>query len=873
MNAQTLLVKLVDMAGGPAEEGYLLALADPALAELPDSFRTPRALYRVFRPASELALRRLLWKMSDAPLVAIVDRELADRLPPDLVRRARGGMVHALELRDVLEVALGVCVIPPEDPAMQDLVVQHIDELHRALGRRTLPTRVGRDLLEQLLLEVLVGDEVREASPGALLASWLRQSPSSRWDEPVRRLLAANLPTLQGPSGAILAWALDDDARLREICVRGLLLSVDTDEIPPTVWGEILRPLLADDISHGLEPAQLRRTLQGMAIGACDHLGDEERALLTEAEREGREKLPPKVLASSRVLPLGLESSLVDLASHAAKGGAITASEVAWLREHRAARFHESEIGVVEQMARLSRYLAVPTAAGSNVVERVTAYQSNGAFADLTAMRLRRSLASTGHFHSEAAALLEQWRARRDEENHAFAEALAGDYSTALFADGITPLPRLWKHQGLPELTRAERQGLYLVVLDGCSYAVFLELVFDLYQHPKRPLGFRPAGDAPARGLPALAPLPTITSHARGSIFLGELPEDPLVPESVWREQGEGVTDSARLNRNPTLGGRTRRLFLKGDLADGGGALFTALDDPSLEVVAAVFNVVDDMISSSATGAAFEVHADRINAFIPSLRRALDRGRSVLIVADHGFSPHLSSALRAGDGDSHRYTTLAPDASVPDGFIELDLGGLGGALEDRTAFAWKVGAYLRRPQVGYHGGCGLEEMVVPMAWIEDSGLPPDLPPWWVDVMADQAEMEREASADVELKPAALTKAEPPPRPAPVAQIDLFDEKPSADELVALLVAKGLPSALVEELNSVQRQALRTLSENGSARVSDLAGAAERKPGRMRQMLTRLQQKLHAAGTPCLRSEELPDGEVQFLWTPPEGGAS
>ena len=43
-------------------------------------------------------------------------------------------------------------------------------------------------------------------------------------------------------------------------------------------------------------------------------------------------------------------------------------------------------------------------------------------------------------------------------------------------------------------------------------------------------------------------------------------------------------------------------------------------------------------------------------------------------------------------------------------------------LPERRAFAWRSGAYLGGPQVGFHGGVGLEEVVVPLAWIERDGL-------------------------------------------------------------------------------------------------------------------------------------------------------
>src|SRR5262249_43109700 len=189
------------------------------------------------------------------------------------------------------------------------------------------------------------------------------------------------------------------------------------------------------------------------------------------------------------------------------------------------------------------------------------------------------------------------------------------------------------------------------------------------------PLGIKPDADGRVVGIPALSPLPTVTSHARGAIFLGELPNDPLVAETVFRDQDEAKTDKARFNQNAALGNRSRRLFLKADLADGGQALLTALEDDSLSVIGAVFNAVDDQIGSSNTGAILRLMPEDITAFKPALRVALKAGRKVLVTADHGHSPYVDKSLRTGAGRAPRYIALGKHDAVPEGFIEIDLAG------------------------------------------------------------------------------------------------------------------------------------------------------------------------------------------------------
>jgi hypothetical protein len=76
---------------------------------------------------------------------------------------------------------------------------------------------------------------------------------------------------------------------------------------------------------------------------------------------------------------------------------------------------------------------------------------------------------------------------------------------------------------------------------------------------------------------------------------------------------------------------------------------------------------------------------------------------------------------------------LADGEQPPEGFAVIDTAGLGGpaaASGRRLAFAWRVGAYRGQPQVGFHGGCGLEELVVPMTRLCRHGVPASEPTWW-----------------------------------------------------------------------------------------------------------------------------------------------
>jgi hypothetical protein len=856
--AQLLLRKLLDQAGGAAETGYMLVIDSEGLANLPEEMRTAKGTYRVHRVSTELGLRHLLWKAKGAPLIAVLQEELAQRIQkaPDLLRRAQNQRVHALSVNDSLEVILGVRVVGADTPYLQQLALEHVQTLGLKLSHRTLPTVVDRRLLTELLVDVSVGERVRQQTPAQLLAAWVQEPP--RWSENVSLLVREALPILHGDEGRLLAWALGEpEKRLAQLVVYGAVLTVEAPELPKPAWGPLWAA--ASEPPLKVDHRILRRVVARLAEEALTVLGDAGARLLVEADKVGRESLTQAWLQTSRVLPLAFADRCHALAQQAAAGKPIGAEDIAWLAAHRAARMNRAELALLEAMARVSRYLAQPLTLQGELVEQVREYQRGGAFAELAMLQLRRALASSVRHHAEANKLLAAARERRDRENRHFAETLAAGYEAALHREGLTPLHRLWKRVVAPVWQQEPGARLFLVVLDGCSYPVFLELLYALSQDSAFPLGIRPDAEGRVSGMPALAPLPTVTSHARGAIFLGELPSDTLVAETVFREQEEAKTDKARFQQNSALGSRSRQLFLKGDLADGGQALLAALANDSLDVVAAVFNAVDDQIGSSNTGATVRLTPEDITAFKPALRVALESRRRVLVTADHGHSLYIDKGLRAGAGKAPRYLALGKHEVAPEGFLEIELGGLGGPPE-RRAFAWKSGVYLGGPQVGFHGGCSLEEAVVPLAWLEREGLHADEPSWWYGAGAL-------AAAPPQSRPVAPPIVTPLPPDEVYAksqgQLSLFNPGDQAGSL-------PLPAELLARLSNDEKSVLVLLRQNGSARASELAELLKKNPGRLNGLMTTLRRTLHAAGIVLFTAESLPSGETMYRYQGKEG---
>ncbi|MFO0646012.1 MAG: BREX-2 system phosphatase PglZ [Polyangiales bacterium] len=851
-DAVLLLKKLVEQAGGPLERGYVLAIDGEGLGNLPETISTSLANYHVNRPRTELELRRLLWKSNGAPFIALVPEELARRLPPDLVRRAQGARVQALEAVDVLSTVLGIRLTGNDDEELLALALQHIDAVKQEISERTLPTVIDRRLLDELVVDACVGKRVRTEPPASLLAGWLRSPPAL--DATVLRLLRRTLPMLHGTEGKLLAWALEASARLGEILVCGLLLGVSSD-VPESAWGALV--WAPNNPQINLSSRVLRETVVRLAERTVDALGDDAAPWLRQAEERGRKLLPPSLLAQSSLLPLGLENACAEVVRRIENGESVSDAEIAPLRAHRAASSRRGELAVLAEMARLGRFLATHDEEPSTVRAHVKRYLREGAFADVAAARLRRLLAASVEYQHAADRLLSRYRARRDAWNDTFARTLAGGYQRALHAEGVIPLHRVWRDLALPRLD-AKPQGLYLIVLDGCSYPVFLELLDELASSV-RPIGLTVDDAGAAMGVPSLAPLPTITSHARGAIFLGEVPNDAWAAETLWRDTEERVTDPARFRQNPSLGARPRKLFLKGDLADGGRALRESLADASVEIVAAVFNAVDDQIGSSNTGAMVKVEAAAIGGLLPSLREAFLAKRRVLVVADHGHSPWWSKDLRVGNGATPRFKELGPGEDVPDGWIEIDLQGIGNQ-GGRRAFAWRMGSHHGAPQVGFHGGCALEEMVVPMAWLQEDGLRADEPAWWY---GQRVSLPAAAPSRKDKAPASPVRV-----PVATKQTELFATTGAAAPRASDLSRLGLPEAVLSTLDEFEQLALATLAQNGTVRARDLAKAVQKTVARIDGFMTRLGRKLHGTGHDLFRAQALPDGETQYTFVGP-----
>ncbi|MEQ1564048.1 MAG: BREX-2 system phosphatase PglZ [Myxococcota bacterium] len=849
MNAAPLLKHLIERTGGPAASPLLLVLEGEGLESLPEKLDTSAGPYLVARSDTELGLRRLVWAANGAPLIAVVPPELARRLPADLVHGARNQRVQALETGEVLSVLLRRKVQASDEDWFQRLVLDHVDRLVDALDRRTLPTVVTRRDLGELLVDVTLGEVLRNTPTPRLLAEWIEAPPNL--DAGHLRLLREDaLPRLHGDEGVLLAWALGSSAStLEHLLVTGLVLTVDVDvaQIPDGVWGglrssDALRKHFQGDADW------LRTALVRLATGGADALGASAGPWLAKAEAIARKQFPLATVCTSPVLPLAFDDRAAAVAKQASRGVPIQSSELDWLRSHKAAPLRQPELDLLQWVARLSRYLALLLGTPTTTGEWVEQYLRHDAFADLAAAELQAALGRSSSLHEPAEKVLRQWERWRNERNEAFAGWLGADYERRLH-DHVVPVYRVSKDLVAPKISAGER--IYLVVLDGCSVPVFLSLLHELAGDGAIPIGL--GADGRLDG--GLALLPSITSHSRGALFAGRVPEDPFRNEGEW-QQVERTTDPSRFAQNQSLGNVGRKLFLKGDLAQP-APLLAALNDPGLPLVAVVFNAVDDAISSHNTGSALRVAARDVRYLVPSLQQALRSGRKVLVTADHGHTRSLRPDGRVGNGEASRFVALGAGDPVPEGFVEVEVGSLGGG-RGRLAFAWRMNTWLGGPHLGYHGGCSLEELVVPMAWLVQGGQAALEPGWWHDLPYAAAEP-ASSRAPEKVPEKAAEKA---PEPAP-AQLGLLS---TTDRLAPLLAAYPTLGLSDLPLDPDERAVLVLLHQNERVSLREVHLKIGRPQGRIPGFMSNLRKKLAKHGSPLFEAKPTAEGSESYVWT-------
>lgn len=648
---------------------------------------------------------------------------------------------------------------------------------------------------------------------GWLLARLLREPPTAAWD-PVR--LAEVLTTLPARS----AWATTEDTLRRHLIrwaadaigpqARLALLAAQSTPVSVVAIGlamDVLWPAGGAE-SPGQDQVAARTRLERYVGGApidptharalaldardialrLDDATDPELpSLLTQAEHLLTDVGWPAGAHRSDLLPAGLTARLGDLATHLTgylTGTAAAAAVEAGLADvvaHRLAHREQQEVAAARMATRLVRWLGHPHPQAATLAESLQLQVDDGGWVD-------RAVAAiwTGSSHGRVAAAYRQLADRvllvRGERDRLAATQLAATTAAGEVPSGVVPVERV-----LTDVVRPlTQERVLLLVLDGMSMRVATEIAQGAVDKGWTEL--LPEGRT-AR-IPGLAALPTVTRFSRTALLCGEL------------RDGAAATEKSRFRE--LTGGP---LFHKDELRSGAGDLLSetvqrAIADPSVKVVGAVLNTIDDALAKDDPDA-ITWDLDRVPNLRALLNAAAVASRVVVLTADHGHVVERGGNSRRVNGADARWR---PVATGPVGADEVMVRGErvlapGGEAVLAVAEGLRYGV----KTAGYHGGASLAEVTVPIIVLDRAlrtvkgwrAAPPQAPAWWNEPAASR----------VEEHLAVHTKrtARKTPQPAADSFVALLPELTRVTETVTPTETSVVARVLASEVYAVQRR--------------------------------------------------------------------
>ncbi len=810
------------------EHDLVLVHDSPALADVGPSIDVRGDPWRVARVTGELTLRDALPEADR--LIAIVPTAFPPP-PMDIAGRTYLGRILDLRAEDIVAAVSGRFCEALVDESVAQAVIDSLDTLRATAGRWSL----GELVTAREVRAVLVGAELGAARldrerDWELLARWIVEgAPTFR----AVTLVRAALEEAQPRTGPWLAWALTDGT-LQQLCTAGALLaSSEGAAVAPAIPG--LGPGDRGNLVELVDSA-LREVWRQAPARAREVLVEAERAARGLALEAGKHRL----------LRVPLEGALSRAANLAAEGRPPDDVAIESLKRNLHAPELALAIQVVADLGRLARFQKLPLPADDGGLRGWFAFASRDvAWGDLAHRRVRRSLETMPAWLADPARqVVSAWLGRRDALNLAFATALASQWATvARNTDARHPL-------ALHQLTRCVVRRLvddggrvFLLVLDGCDLTSFLEILEAVPPDWRIGVAMPEVRDAVLRddltalgalGV-AISPVPTVTSHSRRALFAGEIPGNAAL-DNTESAAANATADKISWERNTVLADVPRKLFLKGDLGATGQPLIEALRRKDHRVVAAVFNGVDDALSSKETTALPPWSLGALGAgAAETVQVAIDEGWCVLITADHGHTPFVSTDRKvAPTALGHRFS-----AERVDGAVEFKNGPL---PRQPLHLLARFGAWFGHQRRGFHGGAGIEEVVVPLAFLgrvrgEQEGRPRAPSWWWSAEGVDEPTPEP--------TPAPTPPAEPP-RPVPAMGLAELDAK-------------------LDTLTAEEKLVVALLQQNQSMRLTDVARNLKKPPMRAAGFMQQLIRKLFELNYPCVTAEVLPDNDRLYRY--------
>lgn len=664
-----------------------------------------------------LGVRRALWERCPGRIGLVVGTGVSLQGLRDLTRNAAFVPAGAAVLLRVLaDLSL------PDDSRLDPLAGVLLE---RTLGLDILRGHtISRAMLPCGIVSALLAEDLFQASATTALARLLRSAETvPEAAHTFCREYAATLPGAYEPLVAGLLTFGQGRARVAQA-----LLDASTSVREGQVSSD---PLVTAFLNH----AAVNEVSVLEAFAQCI-----EEALLAEPEW-GRDLVrglsQRQPTAPSRVLPGALEADLRRQLADLLRGQRTTVDDRLW-REHLFRPEYGAWMAALSRLALLTQLRAEMERlldGAQSLPGLIRAFVERISAGDLAWVELGELAKQAFALSGDVDQIRKEYQRWRTALNAAFAQLYAAQYPY-LFGGGAVPLVvHLLPRQIRPRLEAGER--ILVIVVDGLSYP--------LWQRFRSDLGL--SGWQVEEGY-ALALLPTLTAVSRYAFFSGPVAAQ-IYPSLAEPDDEAPAEDELRALRAATPG-RKVAVYKKHELRTVLDAVAAAIRGTETDLVVVVVNEVDDLIRSPAH-APFPLQLQGYPFLNSMLEAAKGSKRAVFLVADHGFTPDgdrkwplpaaakpVESRLAKGQQTSSEIPAVMCEDLV------LDLGGPFLALYDFG------GRFSVQPRVGYHSGIGLEEVVVPAAWLRVGQAVPSLALRFVDLPGEVTEDE-ELLVTVELR--------------------------------------------------------------------------------------------------------------------------
>lgn len=407
------------------------------------------------------------------------------------------------------------------------------------------------------------------------------------------------------------------------------------------------------------------------------------RQLLTELRAEG-------AAAHSLIFEEGWDHALSTIAGEILAGKTPDLA-VESLHDHILCESRAGDLELLEMAVRLQRFLAQPSPLPRSLPDWVEGYVQVVAWADRAAQTLT-PLTGSAELNDAFQYLLKQYQDWREPFNEGFARAVASGAGTC----GV----ETFLSQVVAPLLSEKGQRLLVLVLDGCSQPVLLDLLDSLDQ--RNWSHYLPDG----RDFHALlSAFPSVTEVTRTSLLCGEI------------LAGDAKTEKDRFCTHPVLKPLCRKdygpqLFHKKDLEQA----LQRIRSEDYKLVGVVVNAIDDTLAKEEQ-LSLEWTSELIAPLEPLLQAAREQNRLVLLVSDHGHVLENGTVERQTSGGAGN--RWQPGSEAQDG--EVIVTGPRLRKTDSARVLWTEKVRYGPKKRGYHGGLSPQEMVCALALLGAPG--------------------------------------------------------------------------------------------------------------------------------------------------------